>query len=244
MTKSFVTPDWPAPKNIHAYTTTRWGGVSPSPYASMNLSVGSGDTKDNVQQNKKQLVQNFNLPSEPIWLNQVNGTQIIDAAIAPQTPEADASYTGQKNTVCIILTADCLPVLICNRKGTHVAAVHAGWRGLAHGIIEKTLQQLNLPPNDVLAWLGPGISAENYIVGSEVKTIFEQNDSQAKTAFTSLPEDKWRCDLYKIARQRLFNCDVNQVVGGDFCTFRDSDNFYSHRRDKPTGRMASFIWME
>ncbi len=241
--KLCFTPDWPAPRNIHAYTTTRHGGVSQAPFNTMNLGLNTEDSNENIEQNRKQLIQQFNLPSEPFWLHQVHGTRSVDIGTCPSAT-ADAAYTCKKHTVCAILTADCLPILVCNTQGTHVAAIHGGWRGLADGIVEKTLKQLNLPPEETLVWLGPGISKKYYIVGDDVKKIFENFDDQAKAAFSFHSPAKWFCDLFLIARQRLHNCHVNQVVGGDICTYQDTNNLFSYRRETPTGRMVSLIWIE
>ncbi len=220
----YITANWPAPKNIHAYTTTR---------------TGFGDRTD-----KLKLQQLLSLPQDPIWLTQVHGTEVVVASPENTAVAADASYTNDRNQPCVILTADCLPVLICNKQGTHIAAIHAGWRGLAHGIIERTIQTLNLPSSDLLVWLGPAIGPSKFEVGADVFTEFTAHSSEAEKAFVSMPNGKWLANLYLLARQRLLACGVTQISGGDYCTYSQDEMFFSYRRDKgETGRMASVIWI-
>ena len=236
----WLIPDWPAPANICAGTSLRNGGVSLPPYDSLNLGDHVGDDPAAVAKNRQRL----NLPSEPVWLKQTHSTRIVDAAhCTPGQTEADSSYTTQANIICSVLTADCLPLLICNKDGTQVAAVHAGWRGLAAGIIEAAVKKFGANNNELLVWLGPAIGPDAYEVGEEVREIFIAHDPAAQSAFTT-EQEKWRMDIYQLARQRLQALGVTTIYGGNRCTFREHDQFYSYRRDGITGRMASVIWME
>ena len=251
---NFIIPDWPAPANVCALQTTRNGGISLAPYDSLNLGVHVNDNALHVAQNRQSLSQ-F-LPSEPIWLKQVHGIKVVDAAIASCEPEADASFTTQKNVVCVTMTADCLPILLCNHAGTQVAAVHAGWRSLCDGVIEATLLQLNYQlqanhadkqASDFMAWLGPAIGPQAFHVGAEVRAQFIEKDTQAESAF--VPHgDKYLGNLYQIATQRLQKLGITHVYGGgkankNWCTYSDKASFFSYRRDGDTGRMGSFIWL-
>ncbi|NOZ38386.1 MAG: peptidoglycan editing factor PgeF [Gammaproteobacteria bacterium] len=236
----WLAADWPAPVNIHAGTTLRSGGVSLPPYASLNLGDHVGDNPAAVAENRRRL----NLPTEPVWLRQTHSTQIIDAArCAPNQNEADGSYTTQPQVICSVLSADCLPILICDRTGATVAAVHAGWRGLATGIIEQAIATLPASPNDLLVWLGPAIGPDAYEVGDEVRETFIAHTPAAKTAFAA-QQGKWRMDIYQLARQRLQALGITAIYGGNHCTFTEKQYFYSYRRDGLTGRMASLIWLE
>lgn len=238
--------DWPAPAGIYAGTSRRCGGVSTGPYASLNLALHVGDRADAVLENRCRL----GLPAEPLWLNQIHGDTVVDAGQFSAThnragkTEADAAYTTQAGVICAVLTADCLPILFCDQEGTRVAAAHAGWRGLAGGIIERTVDALKLPGEELLAWLGPAIGPRAYEVGREVRDAFVQHNDAAAGAFTSSRPGHWWMDMYRLARQRLQHCGVRTISGGDHCTWQEADNFYSYRRDGVTGRMASVIWME
>ena len=241
----WLAADWPAPAGISAGTSWRYGGVSQPPYDSLNLALHVGDAADAVHTNRHRL----GLPTEPVWLNQVHGQTVIDAGrVANQKLatgiEADAAYTDQPGIICAVLTADCLPVLLCDRQGTRVAAVHAGWRGLAAGIVERTLDTLQLPGDQLLAWLGPAIGPAAYEVGEEVRTAFVQHNVEAAEAFRPGRPGHWWMDIYQLARQRLFARGVNSISGGNHCTWHEAENFYSYRRDGVTGRMASVIWIE
>ena len=241
----WLAADWPAPAGIYAGTSWRRGGVSHEPYASLNLALHVGDDADAVQENRHRL----GLPTEPVWLNQVHGQTAVDAGrIGVQGPakggEADAAYTDQPGVICAVLTADCLPVLLCDRHGTRVAAVHAGWRGLAAGIVERTLDALRLPGEQLLAWLGPAIGPAAYEVGDEVRDAFVVQNAAAAGAFQPGRPGHWWMDLYQLARQRLRAQGVSSISGGNHCTWHEADNFYSYRRDGITGRMASVIWLE
>lgn len=244
--RHYISPSWPAPKNIHAYTTTRQHGYSQPPFDSFNLGGRGEDNKEHVAANRRQLVTDLQLPSEPFWLKQVHGNQVVCAnPLRKETPAADASYATEKNQVCLVLTADCLPILLCNRAGTKVAAIHAGWRGLAAGVIEATLEILDTPGNQILAWLGPAIGPRKFEVGEEVREQFLHIDKEAQQAF--LPANapnKWLGNLYLLAQQRLQKYQVNQIYGGDHCTFTEKEQFFSFRRDHgKTGNMASLIWL-
>lgn len=241
---NFITPNWPAPANVKALQTTRVGGVSVVPYASLNLGAHVNDDGNTVAHNR-QLLSPY-LPSEPVWVNQVHGIEVIDAAKSGCLENADASFTTKNNVVCVTMTADCLPVLLCDTDGTVVAAVHAGWRGLCDGVIESAVNKMPVQASHILAWLGPAIGPNAFEVGDDVREQFIQKGSQAALAFK--PQgDKWLCDMYLIAKQRLNNLGVTQIYGGsineDFCTYTDEARFFSFRRDNVTGRMASMIWL-
>jgi len=236
-----ITPDWPAPANVKALQTTRQGGVSMGVYASLNLGDHVKDNPQHVAANR-QLLSAY-LPSEPVWLSQVHGVRVIDAALSSCLESADASVATRKQVVCVTMTADCLPVLLCDHAGTVVAAVHAGWRSLCDGVIEATVAAMPVPADQLMAWLGPAIGPEAFEVGSEVRAQFMAKDAQAESAFKA-KDDKWLGDLYTIARQRLQRLGVTQVYGGGHCTFSESETFFSFRRDGDTGRMGSFIWLE
>ncbi|MDM8559378.1 peptidoglycan editing factor PgeF [Candidatus Parabeggiatoa sp. HSG14] len=238
-----ITPNWPAPAKVKAYTTTRCGGHSQSPYNGLNLADHVGDDTEAVIANRTELVETLNLPLEPIWLQQVHGTQVIAGYSKNRGCTADASFSTLPGQVCVVMTADCLPVLFCNRVGTCVAAVHAGWRGLAGGILEATLQRLNMPAENILVWLGPAIGPQAFEIGDEVYKAFVDFLPQAVDAFKPSRKGHWLADLYLLARQRLAHQGVTAIYGGDFCTYTDVERFYSYRRDKVTGRMASLIWL-
>ncbi|MFQ6404611.1 peptidoglycan editing factor PgeF [Methylophilus sp. 'Pure River'] len=237
---AFITPDWPAPTNVKALQTTRDGGVSTGVYASLNLGDHVKDHPEHVAANR-QLLSTY-LPSEPVWLNQVHGVRVIDAALSSCLESADASFTSRKQVVCVTMTADCLPVLLCDQAGTTVAAIHAGWRSLCDGVIEATVNAMPVQANQLMAWLGPAIGPEVFEVGSEVRAQFMAQDAQAESAFAA-KGDKWLGDLYTIARQRLQTLGVTQIYGGGRCTFSEHENFFSFRRDGDTGRMGCFIWL-
>jgi len=244
ITMECIFPDWPVPAHVRAAVTTRAGGVSVGPYASLNLGDHVGDEPAAVVENRARLVQVLRLPAEPRWLKQVHGTCALDAAAAIGGCEADAAFTALPGVVCAVLTADCLPVLFCDRAGTRVAAAHAGWRGLAAGVLERTMDTLGTAPADVLAWLGPAIGPQAFQVGEEVRTAFVSQDQAAATAFRPHGEGRWLADLYALARLRLSRHGVAAVYGGGLCTFSDPARFFSYRRDGATGRMASLIWLD
>ena len=241
---NFIVPNWPAPVNVKAMQTTRVGGVSHAPFGSLNFGVHVSDDAIAVAKNR-QLLSPY-LPSEPVWVNQVHGVEVIDAAQSTCLQNADASFTTKPNVVCVTMTADCLPVLLCDKAGTVVAAVHAGWRGLCDGAIEAAVNKLPVEKSEILAWLGPAIGPNAFEVGDEVRQQFMQYNARAEQAFKP-HGDKWFCNMYMIAQQRLNNLGVTQIYGGsineDFCTYSDEVRFFSFRRDNITGRMASLIWL-
>lgn len=241
-----LTPDWPAPSSVQAVTTTRVGGASLAPFDSFNLGDHVGDDPAAVMRNRAQLAQALSLPAAPLWLKQVHGVQVVNAAslVAETNPQADACYTDQPGKICAVLTADCLPLLLCNRAGTQVAAVHVGWRGLAAGIIENAVVALGKSEGDLMAWLGPAIGPQHFEVGEEVRDIFLQHDQQAEQAFQVSRPRHWLADIYQLARLRLAHCNVTSVYGGTLCTYSDASRFYSYRRDGITGRMATLIWLD
>jgi len=246
---SLIYPDWPAPKTVKAFSTTRLGGVSRWPYDSLNLGDHVGDSTADVAANRRHLQQLLGEQVHCQWLQQVHGTKVIRSlefdSAADRVPEADASVSQQQNIACLVMTADCLPVLFCDRAGTRVAAAHAGWRGLADGVLEATLSALECPAEEVICWLGPAIAQDAFEVGDEVRQRFCDQHTGAETAFKRRAEhpQKWFADLYALARLRLSLAGVAAVYGGNFCTFGDSERFFSYRRDGQTGRMASLVWL-
>lgn len=241
----FIHPNWPAPANVRSMQTTRNGGVSTGAFASLNLGAHVNDDPIAVAANR-QLLSAY-LPSEPVWVNQVHGVEVIDAAASSCLQNADASFTTKQNVVCVTMTADCLPVLLCDKKGTVVAAVHAGWRGLCDGVIEAAVAKMQVPASELLVWLGPAIGPDAFEVGDDVREQFIAKDTNAGLAFRP-HGDKWLCNIYLIAQQRLNATGVTEVYGAgvneDFCTYTDEARFFSFRRDHVTGRMASMIWLE
>ncbi len=239
-----ITPDWPAPANVRALVTTRNGGVSRSPYASLNLADHVEDDPQAVAENRRLLRQRVpQIPQDPLWLKQVHGVRCVEVETSESGVEADASWSCTPGRVCAVLTADCLPLLLCDEAGTVVSAVHAGWQGLAKGVIEAAVGTLPVVPGKLLAWMGPAIGPSAFEVGADVRDQFFLHDPAAAAAFISLPNGKWLGDLYLLARQRLAALGVMRVYGGGECTVTDAARFYSFRRDKVTGRMASLIWL-
>lgn len=238
----WIVPDWPAPASVRALVTTRTGGVSAGAYASLNLATHVGDDPAAVAENRRRL--RAHLPAEPLWLSQVHGTNVARAEDAVEGVAADAAFTRRAGRVCAVLTADCLPVLLCNDAGTVVGAAHAGWRGLAGGVVEAAVRETNEPPARLLAWLGPAIGPQAFEVGAEVRAAFLAHSPEAAAAFAAMENGKWLADLYRLAEQRLHALGVSRVYGGGRCTFLEADCFYSYRREKTTGRMASLIWLE
>ncbi|MGD9152127.1 MAG: peptidoglycan editing factor PgeF [Gammaproteobacteria bacterium] len=258
----FIKPNWPAPKNINAVTTTR---------ASLNLSHYVDDDLEQVMENRSLLYKQLNLPSEPVWLNQQHSTEVInlgkvlssrgltagsreqlnltlDPAVKPRDDglrdlKVDGAYTNKANVVCAVLTADCLPILLCSNDGTEIAAIHAGWRGLLNGVVASGVRYFKCQPDELFAWLGPAISQQAFEVGEEVREAFIQQDSQAVAAFyPSENSNHFMADLYQLARFRLHQLGIDKIYGGGFCTYSDHEKFYSYRRDQQTGRMATLIW--
>ncbi|UTH73634.1 peptidoglycan editing factor PgeF [Chromobacterium sp. IIBBL 290-4] len=241
--KDWLTADWPAPPNVRTLITTRAGGVSAAPYDSLNLGAHVGDAAEAVAANRAILRER--LPAAPAWLNQVHGVAVVDAAeLGNAAPDADASFARAPGVVCAAMTADCLPVLLCDDAGSVVAAAHAGWRGLCDGVIEAAVAATQAKPATLMAWLGPAISPDAFEVGPEVRQAFLFKDPAAEAAFIGIDNGKYLVDIYLLARQRLGKLGIERVYGGDFCTVIDRDRFFSYRRDGVTGRMASLIWLE
>jgi YfiH family protein len=238
----WIVPDWPAPPSVRALITTRAGGASRGAYAGLNLGMGSGDDAGDVARNRASLRQW--LPAEPLWLRQVHGTTVAEAGAMQDNPEADAAVARRPGTVCAVLTADCLPLLLCDQEGTVVSAVHAGWRGLCSGVIEQTLRAMDRPPETLLAYLGPAIGPAAYEVGAEVREAFIAADAGSDAAFARGKPGKFHADLYALARLRLARSGVARIYGGSCCTYTERERFYSYRRDGATGRMASVIWIQ
>ena len=236
--------DWPAPPWVRALSTTRLGGISKGPYASLNLGDHVGDDPRCVAENRERLRLGLGLPAAPNWLRQVHGCEVVVDGDPLEDCQADAMVTGRPGQVCAVLTADCLPILLADRAGTRVAAVHAGWRGLLAGVIEAALARLAVPPEALLAWLGPAIGPGAFEVGAELREGFLAKDWQAEAAFIPQGPNKWLADLPLLARQRLASHGCGGVWGGGYCTYQDAGRFYSYRRDGATGRMASLIWIE
>lgn len=240
--KHWLTPDWPVPAGIHAATTLRTGGVSLPPYQSLNPALHVGDDIDRVQQNRRIIKSMLNLPAEPAWLEQVHGSRVVNAQ-SLQVPElADASFTRKMDVVCAVMTADCLPLLVCSSDAECVGAIHAGWRGLLAGVIGNTLAAMDC--KDYLVWLGPAIGPSCFEVGMEVREAFLQKAAVFSDAFAPQSNGQWLANIYQLARIELARLGVSKVYGGDFCTMTDSQRFFSYRRDKQTGRLATLIWRE
>jgi hypothetical protein len=284
-----IIPDWPAPKQVRTLQTTRLGGVSSTPYDSLNLGDHVGDAPLAVAHNR--MLLNTLLPSEPVWLEQAHGTLVANADHASCLPQADACIARHRAAVCVVMTADCLPVLLCDKQGSVVGAAHAGWKGLAAGVIEATVQAMDVAPQNLMAWLGPAISQDAFEVGDEVRAAFIAAQPQAASAFTPSPcaegsprrgreptglplagvrgeggvtndlavvvgqpsqmasssireGEKWLADLSALARLRMNALGITQIYGGDYCTYRERERFFSYRRDGATGRMGTFIWLD
>lgn len=236
-----IVPDWPAPANVKALQTTRQGGVSVAPYDSLNLGTHVGDAPLIVARNR--MLLNSLLPSEPVWLEQVHGIVVANADLASCRIQADACIARQNASVCVVMTADCLPVLLCDEQGSVVGAAHAGWKGLAAGVIESTVNAMAAEPGNLMAWLGPAIGAQAFEVGNEVRAEFVALHSEATAAFVPAQSGTWFADLYALARLRLNALGVTRIYGGDRCTYTEREQFFSYRRDGVTGRMGSFIWL-
>ena len=241
----YILPNWPAPDNVKAYSTTRHGGFSKPPYDSLNLSLATGDREEIVLKNRQWLYQDLNLKKEPFWLKQehTNLVVAIDQNVAYKPIIADASFTKDTDCVCAILTADCIPILVCNKQGTIVAAIHAGWKGIAKGIIEASIRALNTDPKNLLVWLGPAIGPNAFQVQQDVVTMFCQQLPACQSAFIK-NEDGYLGNIYQLATIRLNKIGITNIYGGEFCTFSQNELFYSHRRDgEKSGRFTSLIWL-
>ncbi len=246
---AWIESKWPAPKHLRSGITTRLYGHSQNEYGSLNLGDHVGDEPLLVAANRRQLMEDHSLPSEPIWLSQEHSSRIINLDhfdTESNDNKADGVFTTKAGIVCGILTADCLPILISNEAGTEIAALHAGWRGLASGLLEKALLQFSSSPESLMVWMGPAISARNYEIDDSVKSSFDHVQAILQSdTFIPTRRDHWLVSLYRIAMLLLKDKGVEKIHGGQFCTFRDADLFFSHRRDgEKTGRMASLIWME
>jgi hypothetical protein len=241
----WITPDWPAPANVRAAATLREGGVSCGPYASLNLGAHVGDEPSAVAENRRRVSAALELPAEPEWLNQVHGASVhrIHKAAPAQAPTADASVSFEAGRVCAVLTADCLPVLLCDRAGTRIAAAHAGWRGLAAGVLERAVEALDVEPGQLMAWLGPAIEQDAFEVGQEVREQFAARDPDNAAAFVQNARGRWQADIYALARNALRGAGVAELHGGGFKCFEDRERFFSYRRDRQTGRLATMIWL-
>ena len=239
--RSWLTPHWPAPPHVHAASTLRHGGVSSGSYDSLNLALHVGDDPAHVRHNRERLRAMLGLPSEPLWLEQVHGANVVTTGLTGPTPQADAAVSFDASQVCVVMTADCLPVLFCSRDGAGIGAAHAGWRGLAGGVLEATVNALG-GPRELLAWLGPAIEPESFEVGPEVRDAFIERDADNHAAFTANARGRFQADLYQLARIELHRLGVNAIYGGGWRCFNDSARFFSHRRGAPTGRMATLIW--
>lgn len=235
-----ILPDWPAPANVRALMTTRAGGVSAAPWASLNLGDHVNDDPAHVAANRALL--GAHLPGQPAWLKQVHSARVVEAGRGDV--EADACFSRTPGQVCAVLTADCLPVLFCDRAGSVVAAAHAGWRGLAGGVLEAAVAAMAVPPGEILAWMGAAIGPAAFEVGDDVRDAFLAQHPDTVTAF--VPQGapgKWLADIYALARIRLAHAGVTAVRGGGRCTVAESDTFFSYRRDGVTGRMAALVWL-
>lgn len=238
-----IVPEWPLPPGVAACSSTRIGGISSGPYASLNLGAHCGDNLDDVEENRRRLFADARMPSAPVWLEQVHGEAVLRLRDEPYASKrADASWSDTPGLVCAVMTADCLPVLFCNQAGSEVAAAHAGWRGLCGGVLEQTVAHFKDRPENIMAWLGPAIGPQAFEVGNDVRDAFIAKDNTAERAFRPVGE-KYFADIYQLARQRLNNAGVTKIYGGDRCTFTEKRDFFSYRRDRITGRMASFIWL-
>lgn len=236
-----IEPDWPAPPGVRAASTVRAGGVSDGPYASLNLGEHVGDAADRVATNRIALARSLGLPSEPCWLEQVHGTRVLD--LDDELPgRADGAVASASGRICVVMTADCLPVLLAARDGSRVGVAHAGWRGLAAGVLPAAVARMERPLETLIAWLGPAIGPASYEVGTDVRDAFVTADPAAADCFAPGRAGHWYADLYDLARASLARAGVTAIYGGGLCTYRDSERFFSHRRAAPCGRMATLIW--
>jgi YfiH family protein len=238
----WIVPDWPAPANVRALITTRAGGASQGPYASFNLGLRTADDPRAVSANRAQL--EALLPQPPRWLRQVHGATVVEADSLADAPEADASVARYAGTVCGVLVADCIPVLFSDRAGTTVAVAHAGWRGLAAGVIPNAVERMGIAPRNLVAYLGPGIGPAAFEVGADVRDVFLARDAGLQAAFAPHAPGKWLADLFLLARRSLQRAGVEDIHGGGLCTYSDARRFFSYRRERATGRMAAVIWMK
>ncbi|MGO9634782.1 MAG: peptidoglycan editing factor PgeF [Steroidobacteraceae bacterium] len=244
MNVQWLTPQWPAPPAVCALSTQRGGGVSAAPYATLNLGDHVGDLPAAVAENRRRLRIAADLPAEPRWLAQVHGIRVADLDVGGSTASADGAHTRRPGRICAILSADCLPLLFAAESGEAVAAAHAGWRGLAGGVIEATVRALALDPGTLLAWLGPAIGPRHFEIGAEVREELLRGDGGAEAAFTPNARGRFMADLQALARRRLARLGIERIYGGGECTFSHPDKYFSHRRDGRTGRQATLIWLK
>jgi len=241
----WIVPDWPASARVRVLSTLRVGGVSAAPYDTFNLAQHVGDELARVAANRAALRVRGDLPAEPLWLNQVHGATVVThPGHETPPPTADACVAFERGRVCVAMTADCLPVVFADRAATRVGIAHAGWRGLAGGVLEATMAALGVPPGELLAWLGPAIGQESFEVGPEVRDAFLQRLPAHAAAFAAGAAGKFQADLYALARTALGEAGVRSIHGGGWCTLRERDRFFSYRRDGRTGRMATLAWLE
>ena len=238
----WIVPQWPVPARVRAYATTRAGGVSQGEHAGFNVGDAVKDDAACVATNRARL--RALLPGEPCWLRQVHGTRTVSADDLALPPEADASTARKLGTVCAVMVADCMPILMCDMAGSVVGVAHAGWRGLSSGVVENAVRDMGALGDQILAYLGPAIGPRAFEVGDDVRAAFLAHDREAAHGFTLTSKNKWLADLHVLARQRLAHCGVHRVYGTTMCTYNDPARFYSYRRDGTTGRMAALIWME
>lgn len=248
-TEYWLKPEWPAPANVRAATTLRTGGHSQHSFASLNLAQHVGDDPRRVAENRQMIKSWLNLPNDPFWLNQIHSSRVVQATVDNLMSSADASFTSEAGIVCAVMTADCLPLLLCSKNGTQVAAIHAGWKGLAAGIISNTLnamqterKSLQTAYPDFLAWMGPAIGPCCFQVGDDLRLTFLRKSSEYACAFRQQDAQHWLADIYQLAKIELATLGIDRIYGGDFCTMTDGQRFYSYRRDGQTGRMATLIW--
>ncbi|HEY2464208.1 MAG TPA: peptidoglycan editing factor PgeF [Steroidobacteraceae bacterium] len=247
MTVPWFEPDWPAPRGVRVLSTLRGdarSGASKAPYGYFNLGDHVGDDPAAVAENRRRLRLATGLPGEPAWLSQVHGSEVAELDLPASWGPADAAITRRPSTVCAILTADCLPIIFATDSGDTVAAAHAGWRGLAAGVIEATMRAMRAPPGSLVAWLGPAIGPKHFEVGAEVRDAFLAADAQAGEAFQPNARGRFMADLGLLARRRLQGLGVNRIYGGGECTFTQANRYFSHRRDGITGRQATLVWRE
>ncbi|MCP4187159.1 MAG: peptidoglycan editing factor PgeF [Gammaproteobacteria bacterium] len=241
---NIIKPEWDVPGKVSAFCTTRRGGVSVKPFDTFNLAQHVGDDEYAVQANRELLGRDFGLPTEPCWLNQTHSTRVVTLSGAEQfDSDADAAITHETDMIAVVMTADCLPVLICNRQGSEVAAVHAGWRGLAEGILTTTLDAMTSSVDELLAWIGPAVSQQHFEIGDEVRQIFVDKQPEATYRFIASRPGHWLCNLPGLAADELDRQGLGGVYLSGLCSYDDGENFYSYRREKTTGRMASLIWI-
>ncbi len=238
----FIKPDWTVANNVKSLTTTRLGGFSHPPFDSLNLGLHVDDDIEKVSRNRKLLVEQLNLPNEPVWLNQTHSTNVIhlNESNIPHNKPYDGAITEEKGVVCAVMTADCLPLFLSNQDGTQVGVLHVGWRGLADGIIEKGVAMFSCLPENLITWAGPSISVSNFEIGLEVK---EKLGGTEQAYTESNNKNKCYADMYELTKQRLSDCGVNNYRFSDYCTYNDDQLFYSYRREQITGRMVSLIWI-